>query len=577
MHDAHIYEFLTSLETNFRITRTPENIKSQVLKDKLKGLAKLAISDDLNDFQHICAILIHKFGNPIEILSHILDLHQEVGKVPSKYCQRPPWQKIEDVCKSHLQLIRKAESLSKDQRAWPQIFENSFRNFHLINLISHEWNDDLKSQRDHINPGEMYRLIVHRFESILTSAASNIEYTETKQKKDRELRRMDEKVDPDHFALSYGERRTREITVGNCQPQDCHFCVTFQKLGRGRDYFEKHLLYGLTKRNYVNNCPNYLSLSLEDKNSFVYSNNFCPFCLRPKPQCKNQNCGDEHLIPYAGGKKKNYVCLEPTCKYRIELCLIHKELNMETVANKKKGLTERYNIDLTVGAFQTVHSQTNENITNTYGDTNGKLKNQETIQGDHSHLVNMDKRFDNTTEVSARINKKPSQISQEYMTYRDTRSNDKSSSGDNSILFIPSSSKGRDLRHPHKRVNNLDQPLLVESTSELLKNGTKLLAGDCKSIFIYSKIQGLTRPLTVLFDSGGGSSLTLSNVPGRQLPACNGDSGPICLQGIGSGRTTGEQYTMLLPLIGGGKVAVEIYSVPEILQPMSKVDLEPTL
>ena len=163
------------------------------------------------------------------------------------------------------------------------------------------------------------------------------------------------------------------------------------------------------------------------------------------------------------------------------------------------------------------------------------------------------------------------------MTYRDTRSNDKSSSGDNSILFIPSSSKCRDLRHPHKRVNNLDQPLLVESTSELLKNGTKLLAGDCKSIFIYSKIQGLTRPLTVLFDSGGGSSLTLSNVPGRQLPACKGDSGPICLQGIGSGRTTGEQYTMLLPLIGGGKVAVEIYSVPEILQPMSKVDLEPAL
>ena len=34
---------------------------------------------------------------------------------------------------------------------------------------------------------------------------------------------------------------------------------------------------------------------------------------------------------------------------------------------------------------------------------------------------------------------------------------------------------------------------------------------------------------------------------------------------------------MLLPLLRGGKVAVEIYSVPQILQPMSKVDLEPAL
>ena len=226
--------------------------------------------------------------------------------------------------------------MSKDQRAWPQIFENSFRNCHLINLISHEWNDDLKSQRDYINPGEMYRLIVNRFESILTSAASNIEYTETKQRKDRDIKKGDEKIDMDHFALSYGERRTREVTVGSCQPKDCHFCTTFQRLGRGRNYFENHVLYGPSKKNYVNNCPNYLSLSLEDKNSFVYSNNFCPFCLRPKSHCKNQTCGDDHLIPYANGNKKNYVCLEQTCKYRIELCLIHKEKNVEAIANKKK-------------------------------------------------------------------------------------------------------------------------------------------------------------------------------------------------------------------------------------------------
>ena len=583
MHDAHIYEFLTSLETNFRISRTPENMKSQVLKDKLRGLAKLAISDDLNDFRQICAILLHKFGNPIEILSHILDLHQEVGKIPSKYCQRPPWQKIEDVCKSHLQLIRKAESLSKDPRAWPQIFENSFRNFHLINLISHEWNDDLKSQRDNIDPGEMYRLIVNRFESILTSAASNIEFTETKQRKEREIRRPDDKVDMDQFALSYGERRTREITVGNCQPQDCHFCTTFQKLGRGRDYFEKHILYGPSKRNYVNNCPNYLSLSLEDKNSFVYSNNFCPYCLRPKSQCKNQACGDDHLIPYANGKKKNYVCLEPTCRHRIELCLVHKEKNMETIETRKRGLTERFNIDLTVGAFTAMHSQTYYSDGDTANIADNKSEEEDdvtrlSIESNPSSIEKLNSSSNQSHESDAQISREPSKISREYMAYKKGWSNKTEPSGDKSILFVPQNSKKiRNGQNPHKQVNDLDQPLLVESTSELLKNGTRLLAGDCKSIFIYSKIQGLTRPITVLFDSGGGSSLTLSNVPGRQLPACKGKSGPICLQGIGSGRTTGEQYTMQLPLLGGGKVAVEIYSVPEILQPMSKVDLEPAL
>ena len=552
MNDAHIFEFLSNLETNFKICRVPDNLKAQMLKGKLKGLAKLAISDDLNDYGQICAILMHKFGNPIDILSHILDLHQEVGKIPSKYCQRPPWQKIEDVCKSHLLLIRKAESMSKDRRAWPQIYENSFRNFHLINIISHEWNDDLKAQRDSIDPGLMYKMIVERFETILTTAASNIEFTDSKPKK--ETKRQDDRIDMDMYALSYGERRSREITVGNCQPQDCHFCSTFQRLGKGRNYYERHLLYGPAKRSFVNNCPNYLSLSIEEKNSFVYSNNFCNFCLRPKSLCKNAACGDDHLIRLPNGKKKTYVCLSPTCKHRIELCLVHKELNKEAINTRQRNLMDRFNIDLNVGIFTTFQS--------TPTASTSELGNQVSNPNPQMPLA----REEN-----------PSQ-DHPVLTATPNRQDDNNNVVDNSILFIPQRSRPyKNGLMPHKPVNKLDQPLLVESTSQLLADGTKLLAGDCRSIFIYSKIQGLTRPLTTLFDCGGGSSLALSNVPGRQLPACKGMSEPVCLQGIGSGKTTGEQYTMLLPLLEGGNVAVEVYSVPEILQPLAKIDLQPAL
>ena len=49
------------------------------------------------------------------------------------------------------------------------------------------------------------------------------------------------------------------------------------------------------------------------------------------------------------------------------------------------------------------------------------------------------------------------------------------------------------------------------------------------------------------------------------------------LEGIGSGTTMGIEYTMTLPLNGGGNVAIDVYGVSEILRPMSKIDLEPAL
>ena len=655
MHDAHIYEFLSTLEMNFRICRTPTNVRPQTLKRLLKDSAKLAIPDDLNDYQRIVDILIQKFGNPIVILSNILDLHQGVGRIPSKYCQRPPWQKIEETCKNHLFLIRKAEALAKNEVAYPQIFESSYKNFHLINLMSHEWNDDLKTLQHSSEVGHMYRLIVKRFEEILASASSNIDHTDIKYdikpKKDNiEPRKPEVRFDMDQCALAYGYER-QEPLVGACQPQDCHFCVTFQRLGTGKDYFERHLLYGQSKKHYVNNCPNYLALSMEEKNNFIRINNFCQFCLRFKSQCRNQRCGDDHLQLFQDRRKKFYVCKEEQCKTRIELCLNHKHKNRESLESRKRNLREKFQIDFTIGVFTAVNTPTTYSFNNCSGEIkttiiNDHRSNEEAIESGSDKTMPLfneiekwldDERpkpinntiQDNEPLTSEKINdlttsivdkppmlnstsenpnltfdtspnnhlhdeiteenldtttKQKTTISNEYQAYKQQHKTVPKSNYPmrqelgllDPILFVPSYHKSK---NPplHIEKENTDKPLLVDSTTQLLNNGTRLLAENCKSIFMYSKIQGLTRPLSCLFDSGGGSSLSLNNIPGRQLQASKGNTRPVCLQGIGSGKTIGEQYTMLLPLLKGGNVGVEIFAVPEILQPMSRVDLEPAL
>ena len=121
-------------------------------------------------------------------------------------------------------------------------------------------------------------------------------------------------------------------------------------------------------------------------------------------------------------------------------------------------------------------------------------------------------------------------------------------------------------------------PLLLPSTTDLLQiNDSSLLADKANSIFIFSKIRGLTRPITAIFDSAGGSSLCLDNVVGHQLFAAPKGNGKVCLSGIGRGKTFGEAYNVLLPLAEGGNVAAEIFSVKEILRPMAKINLSTAL
>ena len=918
MTDPHIYEFISTLEMNFRICRTPTNVRPTILKRLLKGSAKLAIPDDLTDYQTMIEVLLQKFGNPIVILTNILDLHLKVGTIPSKSCQKPPWQKIEDTCKNHLFLIRKAEALRENPTARPQIFENSYRNFHLINLISHEMNEDLKVLQNSSEVSEMYRKIVKRFEEILASSSSNIDQNETKNKRDSADLNTDDRLDLDQCALAYGERKPSVVAVGRCHPQDCQFCVTMQNIGTGNNYFERHLLFGHQKKHYANNCPNYLKLSMEERISFINTNLFCPYCLKLLAHCRNKACGSDNLIPYFNGRKRNYVCQHKDCKTRIELCLQHRDDNKETLEYKKRNFKEKYQFDYQIALFQPI----NHNLKNGNGDKSNKILqkkkqiaeikttfdkvstdtktnirekspnfflsvdfDQETIENLEGLQINLKTHFsltditmckskslhitlltgklqpENIDNIYGGIDKAIKEVIKEKESLNITDFNELEQFKDNmenitdivikpyillpwrinnipgdeifknlnlslknnlnqfilekDFKYVPhitlfKSKKGEilpsisteqiddfnrscpfrnkiwcprptieliscrvigsgaligtynvqegkftststpeqvrnlladadkhinklqsgvsksdimldnidqclndnehnkhqnlkpknnlsctkhttsleeaasdvvDIMQPmnmnkfeHKNINHsnkqekiqphnhkvdkqlgisendfkfqekyignskniqtkkhslevtndyinfkrnkrecqsneiiehkillmppcptidkecimqesivaqintdYDKPLLVSSTNQLLENGAKLLADDCKSIFMYSKIQGLTRPLSCLFDSGGGSSLTLHNIPGRQLKAAKGHNKPVYLQGIGSGTTKGEQYTMNLPLLKGGDVAIEIFAVPQILQPMARMDLEPAL
>ena len=591
LQETHIWEFFNILDTNFKIARTAENIKAQVLKKLLKGSARLAIPEDLNNYTQIKQILISRFGNPVIILSDILELHKNVGKIPSKFCQRPPWHKIEDAAKNHLMLIRKAEQLAKNRMAIPEIFASGHRNFNLLMLISHEYNEDLLAMMPHTDERTMYSHIVARFEQILASASSNLDHSDKAQKKDVNEKKQPTVLETDQFALAYGEKKPNTIMVGTCQPDECHICSILQKTGMGSNYFENHLLHGASKKNFVNNCPNYLSLDIEEKNTLINDHKLCKYCLKYKSECKNSECGNSHLLPHPSGRAKAYVCKFPTCKNRVELCLEHVDMNKTTVEQRKQNLMKKIQPDVAIGAFTSVATPVSFNI-----DTfNGKIKttviNDNRLRPTDNDIIDVEDTISNSSKVNNWLNNiypdqgkgnsqtdtapkdnlsKNHNIQEEYEMFKKAQI----VNPDNPILY----SHVQIRNEPFKDDFDQEKPLMVDSTEDLLQmTNASLLATNSKSIFIYSKIKGALRPLSVLFDSGGGSSLVLNSIPGRQLYATKKDKDPVILQGIGSGQAYGSEFKMALPLQSGKSVAIDIYAVSEILRPMSKIDLNPAL
>ena len=548
LQDPHLFQFLSNLEEYFKICRTPDNLKAQILKKRITGSASLCIPQDLNDYTQIVTILLDKFGSTVIIHNNILELHKSIGIIPSKLCVAPKWDKIETTTRSHLILIRKAEALSINKASNDQIFSNANRNYALLNLLPHENKDELRKYQNTVSDKSLYKMIVHKFEDVLSTASNNIDHTEvSKSKKDNlDNKKKHDKVDINEYALAFKEKPT--MVTGTCAPKECHLCVLFQKNGVGNNYFEHHILVGETKKVYPNHCPLYLSLSMEERNEFVKRNNLCRYCLRLKALCHNKACGDDHLIPSLNGRQKGYTCSEPSCKERLELCITHKDLNMGKLA-AKHYFYNRFQIDMCINAFTaSFDSKPQDPVSNLQCNSNHTIQLCPTQMTDSAlHELNAD--------VNSKI------ISDNHASIE-------------SSLMLASKAP------PNSMKSNIEsdessRPLLVDSSEKLLGKNTALLAENAKSIFLYSQIRGISKNISIVFDSGGGSSLIKANIPGYELYACKNNK-RISLRGIGSGKIEGEEYTVLLPLLKG-KIAIQAFAVDKILEPLATVDLQPAL
>ena len=537
INHPHIYEFIANLEQNFKITRTPKNIRSQILKKHLSGTALVAVPSDLNDYDKIVDILFAKFGSTIVIHNNILDLHKIVGVIPSKLCTSPRWDKIETAARTHLLLIRKAEALNINDEARMQIFSSASRNFTLLNLLAHENREDLQRMQNTCDASSLYECIVQRFEEVLSTASHNTDhYNDQRNKKEfSDLKKKNEKEQETHdYTLAFGERKQITTVVGDCSDTQCHFCTLFQRKGIGSNYFKNHLLVGKLRNVYPNNCPNYLRLNMDERNDFVKENNICRYCLRLKINCNNKSCGDDHIVPLISGHRKTYACAVPNCKERIELCLKHKEKNMLRL-EYKNDYFKKYDIDMSICSFAEPK--------------------------DCSGLI-----FHPTQNPDSCISNIPSNEYREHF-YPVHKNLDTS-------LFFDNRLKSEDSNSTSE--NDVTRPLLIDSSEELLKETESITGNDTKSIFLYTLLPGLTKTVSCLFDTGGGSSLVKSDIPGNQLYATK-ETKTISLHGIGSGRVTGQQFTIILPLLDGGKTAIQVFAVDKILEPLTKIDVQPAL
>ena len=490
--DIHVYEFIQTLENNFKIAKTSANFKATITKNLLKGQAKLCIPEDMTDFQNIISLLLQRFGSPVIILQNLLRLHLQVGKIPSRSCINPDWRRIEEAAKNHMYLIRKAEILAINESARPQIYSNSFRNHNLISILPHELVDDLKYLQHSLPDSELYKCIIQRIEQTLQAAASNLDHSITDRQTFNE--NLHDKSSSDEVTLAYG---APIATIGEFK--QCSICIALQRSNPNHpNLFINHLRTEKTKRYYANNCPQYLGMSLKDRNDFLQKHEMCSYCL--KVGCVNPNCGSDNLALTAQGKKKPYVCQVASCRRRIELCVEHFNSNKQLLDWTKNTMKSKFNLDYNINAFE-------------------------------------------LTQFSS----ESSNLSAHFQTP------------------IPTS----DPNSP---------PLLVSTTEKLFSlKKPKLMAPDSKSIFIFSKIKGSSRGVSVLFDSGGGSSICLTSIPGYQFYASRSNDKPVFLQGVGFGKTRGEPYNVVLPMADGSNVAVDMFAVKQILRPMSSIDLSPAL
>ena len=129
----------------------------------------------------------------------------------------------------------------------------------------------------------------------------------------------------------------------------------------------------------------------------------------------------------------------------------------------------------------------------------------------------------------------------------------------------------------HKTNSNLvrlqeDRPLLKGTMNDLFSHctsGPYLPAEDEypeKSILWYQLMEGRTRPIVTVFDSGCSTTVMRDDIPGIQLMATKLPDNATTLRGIGGTQGTTERYAILLPQADQGYKMAEGYTVKEIVK-----------
>ena len=510
--DKNIYEVLKNHESNHKLNRTSNYLKGIILKKHLKGSAKLIIGDDITNYEDIKEALIRRYGNINELLTSLYHHHQKIGANPPRTGSFVMWNKINESCKSHLTLIRRADLLLKNTN-------NSIINekyvTDLIKFLCPEDRYEILAKKE--QPLLAYKLIKEKFNTILDMS--------------QEMMRLNPKInhipkkknqDPIPGTSEFGLVANYDIMPA----KDCKICNILQDQGELQGFFENHLQNKNTGSFYNAQCPLYLKMTMQSRLDFLKSNQFCVYCVNPLSIThKIESCKQKNLS-IKNNRQPPYVCRTMGCPNRLELCLVHKDTNMSALTRRKENL-DKNNIEM---CLLTLPNE--DNISNC--STRAINTSCEKV----SHWLNSITLYNESSSESNQFN--------EAVELCQSKSSD------------------------HER------PLLVKHKETLLnQQDVVALNSQTRPLFMYMKVRGHTRGVSLVFDSGSSAVVCTDAIPGKELKACRLENQTVKLQGLGDSKKAAKSWTILLPLNDGTHVATSAYSVPHILGPLSPVNLAP--
>ena len=528
--DKNIFEVLANHESNHKLTRTNRELKGLILKKHLKGAAKLYIPQDVEDYGIIKEMLIRRFGNETDLLSNLYALHHKIGPTPPKTGTDVDWVKINDVCKSHLTLLRRADAVISKSKMSEYLVNERY----VTDIAKYLSQEDRYSILHYIksDPRAAFNMMIDKFSMTLNMSQEMIRTSVPVNKH----RRQTEQI---QGSSEWGLVASYEIITA----KDCEVCQILQSEGDFGRFFENHIINKISKKTHNSACPLYLGMHMEERVKFAKEHNFCLFCMNlPKPDHSIDKCRARNL-QFNYGKKKPFTCTRTDCPNRLELCTTHKYENGPALAIRQESL-KKHNIEMCLLSFGPVNSY--EEDDNLYQGSLYQTSQQRVMEWVHAsdfiqYPYISDPKCEQATEVS-----NPQRLT----------------STDMEIACIS---------------NKI--PLMADHENELLDNPkiSGIIESNTQPVFMFMKIEGHTRGLNLIFDSGASASLITTNaIPGQELKACKSQHN-VQLQGLGASKRQAQSWKVLLPLSDGTLVATQAYSVPHILGPLTPVNLLPAL